>query len=62
MPLSPSVGFIAGRPARLGIADPGCLCGHGGGHRLVVGVDGAGDALADLAQLPGLGLGQRVED
>jgi hypothetical protein len=29
---------------------------------VVVGVDGAGDAPADLAQLPGLGLGQRVED
>ena len=28
----------------------------------MVGVDGADDAPADLAQLPGLGLGQRVED
>jgi acetyl esterase/lipase len=28
----------------------------------VVGVDGVHDAPADLAQLPGLGLGQRVED
>ncbi len=28
----------------------------------VVGVDGADDAAADVAQLPGLGLGQRVED
>ena len=33
-----------------------------GGRGLVVGVDGAGDAPADFAQLPGLGLGQRVED
>ena len=29
---------------------------------LVVGVYGAGDAPGYLAQLPGLGLGQRVED
>jgi len=29
---------------------------------VVAGVDGADDAPADLAQLPGLGLGQRVED
>ncbi|HEY6315240.1 MAG TPA: hypothetical protein VIY52_31160, partial [Streptosporangiaceae bacterium] len=29
---------------------------------VVVGVDGADDATADLAELPGLGLGQRVED
>ena len=42
------------------------LPGRGGGQ-LVVGaavvrVDGVHDASADLAQLPGLGLGQRVED
>ena len=33
-----------------------------GGQGLVAGVDGAGDALADVAQLPGLGFGQGVED
>src|SRR6516164_9598329 len=29
-------------------SSPGCMRGHGGGQGLVVGVDGAGDALADL--------------
>jgi len=45
----------------------GACTGYGGGQGLVVaavvaGVDGALDAPADLAQLLGLGLGQRVED
>jgi hypothetical protein len=39
-----------------------CLRRHGGEQGLVVGVDGTHDASADLAQLPGLGFGQRVED
>ena len=42
-------------------SSPECLRGHRGGQSLVAGVDGADDAPADLAQLPGLGLGQRVE-
>jgi hypothetical protein len=40
----------------------GACEGHGGRQGLVIGADGAHDAPADLAQLPGLGLGQRVED
>jgi len=40
----------------------GCLCGHGGTATAGRRVDGADDLLADLVQLPGLGLGQRVED
>ena len=66
----PQPGPVAGqRRARRGggCRSLGWLCGRGGGLRLVVGavvvgVDGADDAPADLAQLPGLGLGQRVED
>ena len=52
-----TTGLLAERPASA--PRPGTSTG---GQGLVAGVDGAGDALADLAQLPGLGLGQRVED
>jgi hypothetical protein len=50
-----------------GCCSLGRFRGHGGGQRLVieaavVRVDGAHDAPADVAQLPGLGFGQRVED
>jgi hypothetical protein len=47
-----------GAGSRLGRRSPArfsprtrCLCGHGGGHRLVVGVDGAGDAPAGEEEL-----------
>ncbi len=45
----------------------GRLLGSGGGDRSVgqagiVGVEGRHDAASDVTQLPGLGLGQRVED
>ena len=52
-----TIGLLAERPASA--PRPGTSTG---GQGLVAGLDGADDAPADVAQLPGLSLGQRVED
>src|SRR5579862_4329546 len=60
LPRQVPLGAWSGSPVDLLIAYARRV--RGGGQGLVVGADGARDAPADLAQLPGLGLGERIED